>query len=106
MIWLTDPIELNFWRNLILTHAIIHSWLISLQLVFDNILEVRIFFAPFGSYITARLEFYLIILLQICHKSQNYLGLIILTFRHASINQFQGSVLQEVACHLLNGKSV
>lgn len=52
MIWLTDPIELNFWRDLILTPAIIHSWLISLQLVFDNILEVRIFFAPFGSYIT------------------------------------------------------
>lgn len=52
MIWLTDPIELKFGRDLILTPAIIHSWLISLQLVFDNILEVRIFFAPFGSYIT------------------------------------------------------
>ena len=52
MIWLTDPIELNFWRDLILTPAIIHSWLISPQLVFDDILEVRISFAPFGSYIT------------------------------------------------------
>jgi hypothetical protein len=52
VIWLTDPIELKFGRDLILTSAIIHSWLISLQLVFDNILEVRIFFAPFGSYIT------------------------------------------------------